>query len=111
MESVEAVENGEQRDNEGVMNFRFKVLVISLADDVNYVYKVFGKLVNEARNSDITDGFLSHHNRIGGESNEFKEILENKTLQGEEYKAIRRKLNQYLIDIIQAVIDVDERLF
>ncbi|TGO44957.1 hypothetical protein BCON_0439g00040 [Botryotinia convoluta] len=106
----ETVESGGQRENGLVMKSRFIVVVSSYTDDSNYLYEVFGKLAHEARNNEITDLYLSHHNRLGEESNGFKDTLENKTLQGEEYKAISAKLNQYFIDITQAVIDVDERL-
>ncbi|TGO43880.1 hypothetical protein BOTNAR_1128g00020 [Botryotinia narcissicola] len=75
MESPETVEMGEQKGNGLVMKFRLRVLVISLADDVNYVDKVFGKLVNEARNNIIPDPYLQPK-----ENDRCKEMLEKEML-------------------------------
>ncbi|KAF5872986.1 uncharacterized protein Bfra_008263 [Botrytis fragariae] len=91
------------------MQSRFRVVVRSYTDDSNYPYEVFGNLAHETRNNEIADLYLSHHNRIGEESNGRKETLKNKMLEDEEYKAIRAELNQYFMDISQAFIDVDKR--
>ncbi|KAF7889656.1 uncharacterized protein EAF02_002071 [Botrytis sinoallii] len=74
-ESPEIMESGEPRENGLVMGRLFRVVVSSYGDDHNYAYKFFSQLAHKAPNNEITDLYLSHHNRIGLKSNKFKEAL------------------------------------
>ncbi|KAM0194887.1 hypothetical protein ACHAPC_000701 [Botrytis cinerea] len=78
VESPETVESREQRENGSVMKIRATDVISSYITGCDYLYKVFGNLVKEARNNETKDLYLSHCSRIEEAFNGPKEILENK---------------------------------